>query len=169
MNEPEIDESVIPTSLELLVLARFDDYNPAVGLLNCPDCSAIPGAVHSGGCDVCRCSVCKQQAMQGCDHVWARAFDVGDPEATDPDYTGFEAEDYEGIERHDPSKVRWSGVWPGTLDCIRLGFFCYPDPTRSVTGSYWVVCKPDHPQAQADLNRLAIYHQTDRDPISAKG
>ncbi|MGD9726296.1 MAG: hypothetical protein AB7L09_01470 [Nitrospira sp.] len=161
----DLDLSVLPTGIELLLLARFGDYNPAVGLSNCPDCDVQPGAVHDVGCDVSRCSVCKMQAIQGCDHVWARAFDAGDECATDPAFTDFLAEDYTGIERHDPTKVRWNGVWPGTLDCIRLGFFCYPDPSRS-TGSYWVSCNADHPQAVPDMNRLSLYHQIGRDPYA---
>lgn len=59
---------------------------------------------------------------------------------------------------------RWSGVWPGELECAKHGLYCrnlladgtvynykpFPPPQ----GIRWhVPCEPDDPGAHADLNR----------------
>lgn len=150
----DIDTSVLPTEEEIELLKKFDRYQPD---RKCGDCGAVPGQAHDPGCDVERCSVCSRQALQGCVHVCALSYDEDpdEPNHSDPEYCGFSAEDYEGIERHDPTKVRWTGVWPGVLECIKLGLFSYEDPSRS-TGQYWVPCSPDHPKATPDLNFYAL-------------
>ena len=60
-------------------------------LSDCHDCGAKPGEIHSENCDVQRCSACGGQRLQ-CD-----------------------------CKAHDPAFSRWTGFWPGQLDCIALG------------------------------------------------
>jgi hypothetical protein len=61
------------------------------GPTTCPDCGAVPGSPHEEGCDVERCSVCGRQRL---------------------------GDDCEG---HDKYFSRWTGFWPGSLECIALG------------------------------------------------
>jgi hypothetical protein len=63
-------------------------------------------------------------------------------------------------EGHDPGAERWTGLWPGAEECRRRGWFCYFDDEHD----RWRSCGPDHPQAIEDLNRLAVYRYTGRDP-----
>jgi hypothetical protein len=56
----------------------------------CPDCGVDAGRVHSSGCDVERCSVCGSQ--------WISCMCRG----------------------HDPQFARWTGFWPGDLECKAL-------------------------------------------------
>lgn len=147
----DIDPSVIPNGVELLLLARFDE-----NVRNCGDCGVAPGARHLSGCDVERCTVCGGQRLQ-CppDECFAENGSCdfcGESEVAEC------ATNVGACKNHDPSKARWTGVWPGSLECINLGFFCYEDPTRR-SGSYWVPCGPEHPAAVLDLNRLAIHRR----------
>ena len=42
----------------------------------------------------------------------------------------------------------WTGFWPGTLEAVEKGYFCYWGPG-------WIECDESHPEATPDLNRLA--------------
>lgn len=151
----DVDPSVVPEGVELLLLARFDCPGPR----NCRDCDTAPGGKHLDGCDKERCTVCMGQRLQcppddclmnddgSCDHC-------GESNLTEC------ATNSGACKAHDKSKARWNGFYPGVLEAIKLGFFCYEDPSRS-TGEYWVRCGPDHPKAIPDMNRLAIYQQTE--------
>jgi hypothetical protein len=158
MSDPDIDTGVLPTPDEIELLKKFKAYRPG---RKCGDCGAVPGARHTPGCDVERCSICKKQALSGCVHTWALAYDQDpdNPDMVDPDYSGFTKEDYEGVERHNPGSERWTGVWPGVLECIKLGFFCWENFGRKDPNyPWWNPCGPEHPDAMPDLNRLAEHH-----------
>lgn len=73
-------------------------------LRNCPDCGVKPGQAHKPGCDVERCSHCGLQAL-ACGH-----------------------------KSHDPLFARWTGLWPGSAECLALGLV--------------------QPNGMADLNKL---------------
>ena len=59
-------------------------------LVNCPDCGATPGNIHSENCDVERCSVCGGQKLS-CN-----------------------------CKGHDPAFSRWTGIWPGSAEAQYL-------------------------------------------------
>jgi hypothetical protein len=72
---------------------------------SCPDCAVVPGEMHHPDCDVQRCSVCGGQRLScDCNYV----------SEDDPDHQ----------DSHDPAFARWTGFWPGTLECIALGYMC---------------------------------------------
>lgn len=132
--EADLDILVLPNEEEKALLSRFDRYDPEVGLKRCHDCSVRPGGQHHPGCDTERCSICGQQAIMGCEHT-------------------YEAEG----EIHDGRNARWTGIFPGTLEAIHLGLFCWENPDCKDGLPWWVPCGPDHPKAIADLNTLADY------------
>lgn len=83
----------------------------------CPDCHVAVGECHDPGCDVERCSVCRLQWIS-CGH-----------------------------EQHDPSKARWTGVWPGEAECKARGWYAV------LVDGYWRACSADTLGAHYDLNR----------------
>lgn len=85
---------------------------------DCYDCGAKPGEIHNPNCDVQRCSVCGGQRLQ-C-----------------------------SCRGHDPAFARWTGFWPGELECIALGLMAIWQGTPPVPG--WGL----HPIA--DHNRFAV-------------
>lgn len=111
----------------------------------CHDCGANPGEYHEMGCDVERCPDCGSQMIAcNCD---------------DPRETFDEGE-----------RLLWTGVWPGTEECIEYKFFCKWVVTghreykghKLETGT-WEPCEGNDPTAGPDLNRLAISAAWDKD------
>ena len=131
------DPSVLPTKEELVLLERFDRYDSEKGLRRCHDCNVKPGGTHHPGCDTERCSVCGGQAIGGCEHT---------------------VNVQPGVEEHDPHKARWTGTYPGTLEAIRLGLFCWENfKLKDPALPWWNPCGPEHPEAVPDLNTYISY------------
>lgn len=91
----------------------------------CSDCGVAVGDKHQIGCDVARCKLTGWQALQ-CDedHPVEECFGT-----------------------------IWTGLWPGDVECQKLGWYCYFAPYKG-----WIACDPSHPQATEDLNRLVTAH-----------
>lgn len=93
-------------------------------LTNCHDCGAKPGETHMGGCDVEHCSWCGGQVLMcgGC-------------------------KDKKGKMRHDPFFARWTGLWPGSAECMALGLF-----SKFSLETGWVKTTANDPEGRPDLN-----------------
>lgn len=91
--------------------------------LGCPDCSVKPSEPHELGCDVARCPACGIQRLQCDAHADDQSLDA---------------------------LAVWTGVWPGTVECGREGWWCV------WTSKGWIACPPDTRDAFPDLNRLLI-------------
>lgn len=65
-------------------------------LENCFDCAVAPGQPHVPGCDIERCSVCHLQRL-GC-----------------------------SCAAHNPDLARWTGLWPGEIECRERGWMIGP-------------------------------------------
>ena len=88
---------------------------------NCPGCAVVPGQPHQSGCAVERCSACGSQRLAcSCN---------GD---------------------HDALFSRWTGFWPGELECLALGLLSKwePDPQHPVPAD--TLCR----KTSFDLNRF---------------
>lgn len=157
-DEEDIDLSVIPEGFETR---------------NCGDCGAVPGAYHQPGCDVERCPRCGgQQISCSCIYV-VNDINVDRMEEDHPEifHEGptdgmYHRWDHEWKDR----RLRWTGVWPGVVECHELGFFCrdlWQDTGEPVVGPwdfdeqerrgmvFHVPCEKGDPGAHADLNRWA--------------
>jgi len=90
---------------------------------DCPRCGAAPGESHKSGCTVERCSACAGQRF---------SCNCGG--------------------QHDRFFARWTGFWPGELECIALGLLCrwQPDPRNPVPAD----SQFRNGCTTADLNRL---------------
>jgi len=89
---------------------------------NCPNCGTGPGQPHKNGCTVERCSSCGGQRLScGCEGP------------------------------HDEQFARWTGFWPGELECLALGMLSrwQPDPSNPVPADS-LCTKPG-----VDLNRFS--------------
>lgn len=145
-----LDLSVVPTELP-----------PEVGLQRCHDCGVAPGGTHHPGCDVERCGRCGGQAIS-CGCTYANEEDDEIFEQEEPDAKR-EAE-YYALR----VKNRWTGVWPGILECHRLGLFCRDmldgkpytgeaafDAATRYRVKWHVPCDRTDEGAHPDLNRWA--------------
>lgn len=94
---------------------------------SCPDCGVPPGTPHMDGCDVERCSVCGQQRLGAC------------------------------CAGHNKQDARWTGEWPGVVECRERGWFC-----RMVDGR-WRPCDSTDDGATEDLNRWGYFQQSGED------
>lgn len=144
------DESLVPENLRRSVS-------------RCRDCNVAPGGTHHPGCDTELCSVCRGQAISGCVHVCSVSYDDSpdNPDTLDLGATGYKPEEIKAAARHDPTKARWTGIWPGVLECRERGFFVRiigPDGKLTdnfrAPGTNYVPCGPDDEGAREDLNRL---------------
>jgi len=61
---------------------------------------------------------------------------------------------------HNSFESRWTGYWPGVEECFKRGWF-----SRMVPGKGLVPCDGEHPEAMADLNRLAYFQVYGEDGI----
>jgi hypothetical protein len=101
------------------------DLLKAHGLLrapaNCGACGVRPGQPHQPGCQIERCSFCGGQLLV-C-----------------------------GCDQHDEFFARWTGFYPGTLECIALGLLTTwsPDPERPIPADSLLTGAPS-----ADMNRF---------------
>lgn len=92
----------------------------------CPDCGAVIDEPHDDACDVARCLATGMQ----------RLLCSGD--------------------EHCGQDI-WSGLWPGEAECAEYGWWAYFEGgPAGETGTGWVRCGPDHPDAVPDLNRLIL-------------
>ena len=130
------------------------------------------------GCDVERCPRCKGQIIScGCIYE-VNGLDRGTLEETHPEiYNGGPTDEmYAKWDAEWGDKyLRWTGVWPGVVECHELGLYCrdlwkdtrepilpggydYAESRRR--GVHWhVPCGPDDPGAHADLNRLSRHRR----------
>lgn len=83
--------------------------NPvSITMGNCPDCGVIPGQMHKKYCDIEACSNCGEQRFScGCSR-----------------------------RSHDRAFARWTGFFPGALECIGLGYFTDPKPLIGIRPDY---------------------------------
>lgn len=59
---------------------------------------------------------------------------------------------------HDCGQDLWDGVWGATAECVEFGWYCYFVPNLG-----FVPCRPDHPGATPDLNRIVVQCDWDRE------
>jgi len=143
MNVPKIKDLISGGDPEYLeVLARqliragfgLSEAPKASGIVsigelrNCPDCNVNPGEPHEDGCDVELCSSCKGQRLM-CE-----------------------------CEDHDPEHSRWTGVWPGKLECREKGWYSILVPGRG-----WRPCGAEIEGSSEDLNRWSYFAQVGKD------
>lgn len=115
---------------------------------SCPNCGVAVGDPHVDGCDVARCTITGNQAIQCCglDDIagWVEAGeDISDG------YTVYHAGSC--------GQQVWTGVWPGEAEAREAGWWCRMGPGG------WIECDADHPDARPNLNRVAIEMRWNRE------
>jgi hypothetical protein len=163
----------------------------ALGTRICGDCGANPGDYHERGCDVERCPRCKGQAI-GCRCVqefsgivvpkgiaFMESFNWLEKHHPEIYNEGPPAEMYQWWDLHWKDKrLRWTGVWPGKLECQELGFWCrdlWKDTGEVMVGydfdeirrrgvNYHIRCAAGDEGAHEDLNRYARHLAATRNP-----
>lgn len=160
----DIDKSVIPKNVPSQVREPRD----------CPDCGAVPGAFHVPGCDVEHCPRCGGQSI-GCDCIYeVNGIDVDTMAETHPEiYTGGPTDKMCEVwdKAWDDKRIRWTGYWPGDIECWTLGMVCrdeYADGTPCLKiesfppppgFKFHVPCGVNDEGAHADLNRWVCLDQ----------
>ena len=137
--------------------ADFKIENPG---RRCPDCGVMPGGLHHLGCDVERCGHCGGQALM----------------------CGYCAE--EGKKIDIAHRERWSGEWPGVVECRELGFWCrdvykgtglpikkgdFHRARKALNIRFHAPCEAGDEGAHEDLNRFAVYDMQRRAAQGATG
>ncbi len=108
---------------------------------SCHDCGAMPGEMHTYGCDVERCPDCGHQLIScSCQHVGTKA---------DVDIIhGFNHHPFAHGGKY--PRVVWTGLWPGKAECQEFNWYARRNPT----GPGYVPCDIDDQGAMEDYNRL---------------
>lgn len=102
------------------------------GTETCHDCGAKPGENHVPGCDVEQCTYCGGQWIQ-CGHSRKK--------------------------KHKPDLSYWTGVWPGTRECIELDWYVV------FTKDGWQMCTADTPDARPDLTYWSHWLGQHAEPV----
>lgn len=118
----------------------------------CSDCGAEIGSPHDHGCDIERCMWTGNQWIAcGGTSDW-------DPCACEEE-NGYDPHGYTihtcGQVRHDCGSQIWDGMWPGTLETVKLGVYSYFDRG-------WYICGPEHPAAVPDYTLMLQICRWDR-------
>lgn len=73
-------------------------------------------------------------------------------------------DDYAAQLKRTGGRLHWTGIWPGTEECIEFGWFSrWVSDGKSVGRSgKWQSCNPGDPDAQPDFNRLHVEAVWDR-------
>lgn len=121
---------------------------------NCHDCGAKPGELHSPGCDVERCVLCGGQSIS-CNCLYrVNGMSTSDLKEEHPDiYKNGPSDAMEVVREAEEAKyggrLPWTGIWPGTEECIEFGWYSKWSKSRG-----WIKCDANDPEAGPDLNRL---------------
>lgn len=138
---------------------------PDRSVRNCHDCGAKPGDLHQHGCDVERCPRCGGQAI-GCPCIYTiNDIDYDTMEETHPEiYCGGPTDEMEAKwdAEWGHRRMKWTGEWPGVIECREYGFWSIFGPEMSPRQIGWVSVPEGTPGASEDLNRLM--HECRWDP-----